>query len=202
MRLWGLIGNDNRDACNYSPAAAENAVTVGASTLGDERASFSNHGKCVDVFAPGLNILSTYKGSPTAINTLSGTSMASPHTAGLLAYLLSIYPSPEFDPTFDSAEELVSLHSQRTVSVYLNSASPSLFAMAHRILPPFISSYLPSPDFLNVVLKNTAVAPVPNPTLSPLQMKKALLRLATPDALATLPPQTANYLIFNNATRS
>jgi len=195
-------GNDNRDACNYSPAAAENAVTVGASTLGDERASFSNHGKCVDVFAPGLNILSTYKGSPTAINTLSGTSMASPHTAGLLAYLLSIYPSPEFDPTFDSAEELVSLHSQRTVSVYLNSASPSLFAMAHRILPPFISSYLPSPDFLNVVLKNTAVAPVPNPTLSPLQMKKALLRLATPDALATLPPQTANYLIFNNATRS
>lgn len=46
-------GNDNRDACNYSPAAAENAVTVGASTVGDERAYFSNYGKCVDVFAPG-----------------------------------------------------------------------------------------------------------------------------------------------------
>jgi cerevisin len=49
-----ISGNDNRDACNYSPAAAENAVTVGASTLGDERAYFSNHGSCVDVFAPGM----------------------------------------------------------------------------------------------------------------------------------------------------
>jgi cerevisin len=91
-------GNDNRDACSYSPAAAEKAVTVGASTLGDERAYFSNYGPCVDVFAPGLNILSTWIGSEHAVNTISGTSMASPHTAGLLAYLLSIYPSTTFDP--------------------------------------------------------------------------------------------------------
>ncbi|KAN0130153.1 Peptidase S8/S53 domain containing protein [Lactarius tabidus] len=83
-------GNDNRDACSYSPAAAEKAVTVGASTLADERAYFSNFGPCVDVFAPGLNILSTWIGSKHAVNTISGTSMASPHTAGLLAYLLSI----------------------------------------------------------------------------------------------------------------
>lgn len=47
-------GNDNRDACDYSPAAAEKAVTVGASTLSDERAYFSNHGSCVDIFAPGM----------------------------------------------------------------------------------------------------------------------------------------------------
>lgn len=46
-------GNDNRDACNYSPAAAQKAITVGASTLSDERAYFSNHGECVDVFGPG-----------------------------------------------------------------------------------------------------------------------------------------------------
>lgn len=46
-------GNDNRDACKYSPAAAEHAITVGASNLRDERAYFSNYGKCVDVFAPG-----------------------------------------------------------------------------------------------------------------------------------------------------
>ena len=50
-------GNDNRDACNYSPAAAEKAVTVGASTIGDERAYFSNYGKCVDVFAPGKSLV-------------------------------------------------------------------------------------------------------------------------------------------------
>ncbi|OBZ89658.1 hypothetical protein A0J61_02291 [Choanephora cucurbitarum] len=83
-------GNDNRDACNYSPAAAEKAITVGASTISDERAYFSNYGECVDVFAPGLNILSIWKGSRWATNTISGTSMASPHVAGLAAYLLSL----------------------------------------------------------------------------------------------------------------
>ena len=88
-------GNDNADSCNYSPAAAEKAVTVGASTLADERAYFSNYGKCNDIFAPGLNILSTWRGSKYATNTISGTSMASPHIAGLLAYFLSLQPSKD-----------------------------------------------------------------------------------------------------------
>lgn len=88
-------GNDNADSCNYSPAAAENAVTVGASTLADERAYFSNYGKCNDIFAPGLNIQSTWIGSKYAINTISGTSMASPHIAGLLAYMLSLQPAKD-----------------------------------------------------------------------------------------------------------
>jgi len=85
-------GNDNADACDYSPASAEKAVTVGASTLSDDRAYFSNYGKCTDIFAPGLNIQSTYIGSKYAVNTLSGTSMASPHICGLLAYFLSLQP--------------------------------------------------------------------------------------------------------------
>ncbi|ERS99506.1 subtilisin-like proteinase Spm1 [Sporothrix schenckii ATCC 58251] len=88
-------GNDNADACNYSPAAAANAVTVGASAIDDSRAYFSNFGKCTDVFAPGLNIQSTWIGSKTAINTISGTSMASPHVAGLLAYYLSLQPDTD-----------------------------------------------------------------------------------------------------------
>lgn len=88
-------GNDDADACNYSPAAAENAITVGASTLSDTRAYFSNYGKCVDIFAPGLNILSTYIGSDTATAILSGTSMASPHVCGLLTYFLSLAPTSE-----------------------------------------------------------------------------------------------------------
>ena len=88
-------GNDNADSCNYSPAAAANAVTVGASTLADERAYFSNFGKCNDIFAPGLNILSTWKGSKYATNIISGTSMASPHICGLLAYFLSLQPSKD-----------------------------------------------------------------------------------------------------------
>lgn len=88
-------GNENQDACNVSPAGAENAITVGASTVSDARAYFSNWGKCVDIFAPGLNILSTYIGSETATATLSGTSMASPHIAGLLSYYLSLQPGAE-----------------------------------------------------------------------------------------------------------
>lgn len=95
-------GNDNANSCNYSPASAKNAVTVGASTLADERAYFSNYGKCNDIFAPGLNIESTWKGSKHAINTISGTSMASPHICGLLAYFLSLQPSS--DSAFAVAE--------------------------------------------------------------------------------------------------
>lgn len=88
-------GNDNRDSCSYSPAAADKAVTVGASTLLDERAYFSNFGPCNDIFAPGLNVLSTWIGSKYATNTISGTSMASPHIAGLLAYMLSLQPDED-----------------------------------------------------------------------------------------------------------
>ncbi|SCU80972.1 LADA_0B10528g1_1 [Lachancea dasiensis] len=88
-------GNENQDACNTSPASAENAITVGASTLADDRAYFSNWGKCVDIFAPGLNVLSTYIGSESATATLSGTSMASPHVAGLLTYFLSLQPDSD-----------------------------------------------------------------------------------------------------------
>merc|ERR1712093_338102 len=88
-------GNDNADSCNYSPAAAEQAITVGASALDDSRAYFSNYGKCNDIFAPGLSILSTWIGSKYATNTISGTSMASPHIAGLLAYYLSLQPASD-----------------------------------------------------------------------------------------------------------
>lgn len=88
-------GNDNADACNYSPAAAKDAVTVGASALSDDRAYFSNYGKCVDLFGPGVNIQSTYIGSKYAIATLSGTSMASPHVCGILSYFLSLQPATD-----------------------------------------------------------------------------------------------------------
>ncbi|CAD6501982.1 BgTH12-02225 [Blumeria graminis f. sp. triticale] len=101
-------GNDNDDACKYSPASAQQAITVGASTLSDSRAYFSNHGQCVDVFAPGLNVLSTWKGSRDAVNTISGTSMASPHVAGLMAYYLSLQPEADSDfaTTMLSPQEL------------------------------------------------------------------------------------------------
>lgn len=82
-------GNDNKDACNYSPASAPSAVTVAASDVNDSRASYSNYGSCVDVFGPGSDITSAWIGSPSATNTISGTSMASPHVCGVAAKYLS-----------------------------------------------------------------------------------------------------------------
>eukprot|EP01112_Ceratiomyxa_fruticulosa_P004692 TRINITY_DN1523_c0_g2_i1.p1 TRINITY_DN1523_c0_g2~~TRINITY_DN1523_c0_g2_i1.p1 ORF type:complete len:394 (+),score=82.69 TRINITY_DN1523_c0_g2_i1:128-1309(+) len=81
-------GNNNQDACNSSPARARDAITIAASTNTDSRATFSNYGKCVSLFAPGKDILGAWIGSPNAYNTISGTSMASPHTAGAVAVYL------------------------------------------------------------------------------------------------------------------
>ncbi|KDR86145.1 hypothetical protein GALMADRAFT_261704 [Galerina marginata CBS 339.88] len=83
-------GNSNTNAANTSPARAPTANTVGASTIADARASFSNFGAVVDVFAPGQNIISSWIGSNTATNNISGTSMATPHIAGLIAYLIGL----------------------------------------------------------------------------------------------------------------
>lgn len=81
-------GNSNTDACTQSPAGSPHAITVGATTRNDVRSSFSNFGSCVDIFAPGSDITAPWIGSSTAINTISGTSMASPHVAGVAALLL------------------------------------------------------------------------------------------------------------------
>ncbi|GGK14181.1 hypothetical protein GCM10008955_04430 [Deinococcus malanensis] len=82
-------GNENQNACNVSPARAANAITVGSTTRTDARSSFSNYGSCVDIFAPGSDITSTWIGSTSATNTISGTSMASPHAAGAAALLIA-----------------------------------------------------------------------------------------------------------------
>jgi subtilisin family serine protease len=76
-------GNSNANACNSSPSSAANATTVAASTSTDAKASYSNYGSCVHLYAPGSSITSTWMNSGT--NTISGTSMASPHVAGVAA---------------------------------------------------------------------------------------------------------------------
>jgi subtilisin family serine protease len=86
-------GNSNSNACNFSPALVPTAITVGATTINDARASFSNFGTCLDIFGPGQSITSAWFSSNTATNTISGTSMASPHAAGVAALIASANPS-------------------------------------------------------------------------------------------------------------
>ena len=86
-------GNEADDACYTSPAAAPDAITVGASSKADEQASFSNWGGCLDLFAPGVDIRSAGTKSTTASLVLSGTSMATPHVTGAVARYLETHPS-------------------------------------------------------------------------------------------------------------
>ena len=136
----------------------------------------------------GFNILSTWIGSETATNTISGTSTAAPHAAGLIAYFLSLYPSKSFDP------DVSAFVSPPVVQSVPQHVLDTVFSFARAALPTWMSSMLLPPPVLE------AIAPTPLPTLTPAQLKKALLELATRDVLSMLPPKTPNLLIFNNAT--
>jgi subtilisin family serine protease len=110
-------GNSSQDACRYSPARVSAALTTGATTSYDARSSFSNTGSCIDWFAPGSSIKSAYHTSTTATAVLSGTSMASPHTAGVAALYLQSNPSAT-PATVRSA-----LYAQTTKSVVTKARS-------------------------------------------------------------------------------
>jgi aqualysin 1 len=86
-------GNSSRDACKFTPARVAAAMTIGATNQSDRRPSWSNYGTCVDWFAPGVGITSSWYTSNSATNTISGTSMATPHTAGVAALYLQGHPA-------------------------------------------------------------------------------------------------------------
>jgi subtilisin family serine protease len=88
----GNQGGVAQDACKSSPARVPAAITVSATDSADRKTSWANYGNCVDWFAPGLSITSAWYTSATAANTISGTSMATPHTTGAAALYLTAHP--------------------------------------------------------------------------------------------------------------
>ena len=116
-------GNSDANACYYSPASTANAITVGATDNTDTRASFSNWGTCVDIFAPGVGIKSAWYTGPSDTNTIDGTSMASPHVAGVVALYL------KGKPTATPAQVAAWLTANATPGVVLSGGlgSPNLF---------------------------------------------------------------------------
>ena len=113
-------GNDNANACNYSPARAANAITVGSTTNTDARSSFSNFGTCLDIWGPGSNITSAWYTGASATNTISGTSMASPHVAGVAALWLAN------NPTATPAQVATALFNNATLNKVTNPGTGSV----------------------------------------------------------------------------
>ena len=173
-------GNDNEDACNSSPSDIGETITVGATAMDDTLVEDSNWGSCVDIFAPGFKIRSTYFRSDTSVATASGTSMSAPYVAGVAAYLLSIYPHPTFNPQSKGYDTLLVAYS-----------------FAHGLLPTYASRVLPNPSVFRP--KSSSVTIGQN--LTPAKIKSAILDMATWGKIDN-PKQSNNAVLFNNVTGS
>ena len=152
-------GNNGADACGYSPASAGSAITVGASTSDDLQAPFSNWGSCLDIYAPGVNILSASAFSDTTIGPKSGTSLAAPHVTGAAALFLSV--NPLATPDHVAGTLLGGATRDALTGLGVGSANRLLFTGAISGIPDTIiapspgqvTDYPPSASFSSTCLK-------------------------------------------------
>jgi subtilisin family serine protease len=159
-------GNNSANACDYFPARIAEVLTIGSTTSEDKRSSFSNYGTCVDLFAPGSSILSAGYTSDTSTNFSSGTSMASPHVAGVAALYLQAQPNAL------PGDVATALLDTATLGILENigSGSPNLL---------LYSVDLQSDEVTEQLTATATLTPTPTPTLTP---------TLTPSPTSTLTP--------------
>lgn len=178
-------GNENQDACNVSPARVSAGITVNASTSQDQRASFSNYGTCTDIFAPGHQILSAWHTGDTDGNVISGTSMAAPHVAGVVALHLEANPT---DSPAEVKQAILALATTGKITDVAGSPNRLLFSAVSKEAEPV-------PTATNTPTRRptaTSIPPTPLPT-------------NTPTPLPTQPPSagpTATPTLIPTATPS
>ena len=165
-------GNNNGDACDTTPARAVNAITVGATTNADARASFSNYGSCVDIFAPGVGVTSAWYTSDSATNTISGTSMASPHVAGVAA--LYLQNNRTASPAAVTNAILSAASANKLSDINVGSPNLLLYSLISGGVTPtptptptLTPTPTPTPTLTPTPTPNPTPTPTPNPTPTP-----------------------------------
>lgn len=177
-------GNENADACNSSPAREPQAITVGATNSSDQRASFSNYGSCLDIFAPGVSIFSAWYTGDSATNTISGTSMASPHAAGVAAIFLQ--GAPAASPA-DVADRMIAAATSGVIGDF-GTGSPNRFLYNVLGPPP---TPTPTP---------TGTPPTATPTFTPTATPMPPLNDDFTNAIAVTPLPFSHSIDSTTAT--
>jgi subtilisin family serine protease len=182
-------GNHNRDACAYSPASETSAIVVGAIDRADTRAWYSNHGPCIDLFAPGSDVVGGWVGSPSTYRSTSGTSNAAPLVSGIVALML------EAEPSLTQGEvERRQVESATSGAVYnVGVGSPNLLAYS-LFVSPGDGSLSPTTTTVSPVIPSTTAPPNTVPVTSTTERAPVARSFPLPaDLTCTTPAERTRF---------